>query len=45
MPAYGEDAIRLSEEIEADGDVLLRIAYEHGLEGIIALITPGDHHV
>ncbi|MGR9477033.1 non-homologous end-joining DNA ligase [Rhizobium leguminosarum] len=35
-PAGGEDAIRLSEEIEADGDVLLRIACEHGLEGIIA---------
>lgn len=32
----GEDAIRLSEEIEADGDALLRIACEHGLEGIIA---------
>ncbi|MFB2608426.1 ATP-dependent DNA ligase, partial [Rhizobium phaseoli] len=36
VPAVGEDAIRLSEEIEADGDVLLRIACEHGLEGIIA---------
>jgi len=36
VPAGGEDAIRLSEEIEADGDVLLRIACEHGLEGIIA---------
>jgi bifunctional non-homologous end joining protein LigD len=34
--AGGEDAIRLSEEIEADGDTLLRIACEHGLEGIIA---------
>ncbi len=29
-------AIRLSDEIEADGDVLLRTACEHGLEGIIA---------
>jgi len=36
VPAGGEDAIRLSEDIEADGDVLLRIACEHGLEGIIA---------
>ncbi|MFW8644596.1 non-homologous end-joining DNA ligase [Rhizobium beringeri] len=36
VPAGGEDAIRLSEEIGADGDVLLRIACEHGLEGIIA---------
>nr|WP_155755932.1 ATP-dependent DNA ligase [Rhizobium leguminosarum] len=35
-PAGGEEAIRLSEEIEADGDVLLCIACEHGLEGIIA---------
>jgi bifunctional non-homologous end joining protein LigD len=34
--AGGEEAIRLSEEIEADGDTLLRIACEHGLEGIIA---------
>ncbi|TBY54507.1 ATP-dependent DNA ligase [Rhizobium leguminosarum bv. viciae] len=36
VPAGGEDAIRLSEEIEADGATLLRIACEHGLEGIIA---------
>ncbi|EJC75589.1 DNA polymerase LigD-like ligase domain-containing protein [Rhizobium leguminosarum bv. trifolii WSM2012] len=36
VPAGGEDAIRLSEEIEADGDTLLRIACEHDLEGIIA---------
>lgn len=28
--------IRLSEEVEADGDAFLRIACEHGLEGIIA---------
>ncbi|MGZ2464538.1 ATP-dependent DNA ligase [Sinorhizobium medicae] len=28
---------RLSEEVQADGDVFLRLAYEHGLEeGIIA---------
>ncbi|MGO8269247.1 non-homologous end-joining DNA ligase [Rhizobium ruizarguesonis] len=36
IPAGGEDAIRLSEEIEADGETLLRIACEHDLEGIIA---------
>ncbi|MBY5709691.1 non-homologous end-joining DNA ligase [Rhizobium leguminosarum] len=36
VPAGGEEAIRLSEEIEADGDTLLRIACEHDLEGIIA---------
>ncbi|ARO24720.1 ATP-dependent DNA ligase protein [Rhizobium sp. TAL182] len=36
VPTGGEEAIRLSEEIEADGDTLLRIACEHGLEGIIA---------
>lgn len=36
VPAGGEDAIRLSEEIDADGEKLLRIACEHDLEGIIA---------
>ncbi|NNG72362.1 ATP-dependent DNA ligase [Rhizobium laguerreae] len=36
VPAGGEEAIRLSEEIEADGEVLLRIACEHDLEGIVA---------
>ncbi|MDC9834327.1 non-homologous end-joining DNA ligase [Rhizobium binxianense] len=36
VPAAELGDIRLSEEIEADGDVLLRIACEHGLEGIIA---------
>ncbi|MBY2993798.1 ATP-dependent DNA ligase [Rhizobium leguminosarum] len=36
IPAGGEEAIRLSEEVEADVDVLLRIACDHGLEGIIA---------
>ncbi len=36
VPAGGEEAIRLSEEIEADGEAFLRIASEHGLEGIIA---------
>ncbi|MGO7788375.1 non-homologous end-joining DNA ligase [Rhizobium ruizarguesonis] len=36
VSAGGEEAIRLSEEIEADGETLLRIACEHDLEGIIA---------
>ncbi|TBB46298.1 ATP-dependent DNA ligase [Rhizobium ruizarguesonis] len=36
VPPGGEEAIRLSDEIEADGDVLFRIACDHGLEGIIA---------
>uniref|UniRef100_UPI0039827E37 non-homologous end-joining DNA ligase n=1 Tax=Rhizobium sp. TaxID=391 RepID=UPI0039827E37 len=36
VPAGEQGDIRLSEEIEADGDALLRIACEHGLEGIIA---------
>ncbi|MGV4796103.1 non-homologous end-joining DNA ligase [Rhizobium sp. F40D2] len=36
IPAGSEDAIRLSEEIDADGEQLLRVACEHGLEGIIA---------
>jgi len=31
-----ESAIRLSEDVDADGEQLLRIACEHGLEGIIA---------
>lgn len=31
-----ESAIRLSEEVEADGEQLLQAACEHGLEGIIA---------
>lgn len=31
-----ESAIRLSEEVEADAEQLLRLACEHGLEGIIA---------
>lgn len=31
-----EGAIRLSEEVEADGDELLRAACAHGLEGIVA---------
>jgi len=31
-----QGAIRLSEEVEADGDELLRTACSHGLEGIIA---------
>ncbi|MDR9775022.1 non-homologous end-joining DNA ligase [Rhizobium hidalgonense] len=36
IPQASEDAIRLSEEIEADGERLLRIACEQHLEGIIA---------
>ncbi|MBY5533061.1 ATP-dependent DNA ligase [Rhizobium leguminosarum] len=36
VPAGGEGDIRLSEEIEADGDQLLASACEHRLEGIIA---------
>ncbi|WP_027682675.1 non-homologous end-joining DNA ligase [Rhizobium leguminosarum] len=36
LPAGGQHDIRLSEEVEADGETLLRIACEHGLEGIIA---------
>jgi bifunctional non-homologous end joining protein LigD len=36
VPASGQGDIRLSEEVDADGATLLRIACEHGLEGIIA---------
>ncbi|MFF0919073.1 non-homologous end-joining DNA ligase [Rhizobium leguminosarum] len=36
VPASEQGDIRLSEEIEADGDHLLASACEHGLEGIIA---------
>ncbi|MBY3030248.1 DNA ligase [Rhizobium leguminosarum] len=36
VPAGGQRDIRLSEEIETDGDQLLASACEHGLEGIIA---------
>ncbi|RWY68800.1 non-homologous end-joining DNA ligase [Rhizobium sp. WSM1325] len=36
VPAGEQGDIRLSEEIEADGDRLLENACEHGLEGIIA---------
>ncbi|AHF83711.1 ATP-dependent DNA ligase [Rhizobium leguminosarum bv. trifolii WSM1689] len=36
VPAREQGDIRLSEEIEADGDQLLASACEHGLEGIIA---------
>jgi len=32
----GDGAIRLSEEVDADGDAFFRAACEHGLEGIIA---------
>ncbi|MGO6999032.1 non-homologous end-joining DNA ligase [Rhizobium leguminosarum] len=43
VPAGGEEAIRLSEEIEADGDILLRIACEHELEGIVAKDRNGPY--
>ncbi|QIO64755.1 non-homologous end-joining DNA ligase [Rhizobium leguminosarum] len=36
VPAEEQGVIRLSEEVEADGDALLRVACEHDLEGIIA---------
>ncbi|MGZ2504531.1 bifunctional non-homologous end joining protein LigD [Rhizobium beringeri] len=36
VPAGEQGDIRLSEEIEADGDQLLASACEHGLEGIVA---------
>ncbi|MGO7015649.1 non-homologous end-joining DNA ligase [Rhizobium leguminosarum] len=36
VPAGEQGDIRLSEEIEADGDQMLASACEHGLEGIIA---------
>lgn len=36
IPGGTEAAIRLSEEVEADGAALLAAACEHGLEGIIA---------
>ncbi|TCN19829.1 non-homologous end-joining DNA ligase [Sinorhizobium americanum] len=31
-----DDAIRLSEEVDADGDEFLRVACAHGIEGVIA---------
>nr|WP_312879277.1 non-homologous end-joining DNA ligase [Rhizobium leguminosarum] len=36
IPSGSEGAIRLSEEVDADGAALLAAACEHGLEGIIA---------
>lgn len=36
LVAGREGAIRLSEEVEADGDEFLRAACQHGLEGIVA---------
>ncbi|TAT77135.1 ATP-dependent DNA ligase [Rhizobium ruizarguesonis] len=36
VPAASQGAIRLSEEVEANGAALLAAACEHGLEGIIA---------
>lgn len=37
-------AIRLSEEIDGDGDVLLAAACEHGLEGIIGKKLDAPYH-
>ncbi|MGO7922027.1 non-homologous end-joining DNA ligase [Rhizobium ruizarguesonis] len=42
VPADGD--IRLSEEVEADGEALLRVACEHGLEGIIAKDRESPYH-
>lgn len=39
-----EGVIRLSEEVEADGDEFYRIACEHGLEGIIAKHRDKTYH-
>ncbi len=39
-----EGVIRLSEEVEADGDEFYRIACEHGLEGIIAKHREKTYH-
>ncbi|MDI5927802.1 non-homologous end-joining DNA ligase [Rhizobium leguminosarum] len=36
VPPEEQGDIRLSEEIEADGEALLRVACAHGLEGLIA---------
>ncbi|MCZ4092388.1 hypothetical protein O3W52_20650 [Ensifer psoraleae] len=36
LVAGREGAVRLSEEVQADGDEFFRVACEHGLEGIIA---------
>jgi len=36
LVAGREGAVRLSEEVQADGDAFFRVACEHGLEGIIA---------
>ncbi|WP_042776643.1 non-homologous end-joining DNA ligase [Sinorhizobium fredii] len=36
LVAGREGAIRLSEEVDADGEEFLRVACEHGLEGIVA---------
>ncbi|TBZ07831.1 non-homologous end-joining DNA ligase [Rhizobium leguminosarum] len=44
VPAEGQGDIRLSEEVEADGETLLRIACSHGLEGIIAKDRNSVYH-
>ncbi|MGO7985150.1 non-homologous end-joining DNA ligase [Rhizobium leguminosarum] len=44
VPAEGQGDIRLSEEVEADGETLLRIACSHGLEGIIAKDRNSAYH-
>jgi bifunctional non-homologous end joining protein LigD len=36
IPPGGDGAIRLSEEVEADGQIFFDLACEHGLEGIVA---------
>ncbi|MEY9163279.1 bifunctional non-homologous end joining protein LigD [Sinorhizobium fredii] len=39
-----DGVIRLSEEVEADGDEFFRIACEHGLEGIVAKRRDRPYH-
>ncbi|WP_041409528.1 non-homologous end-joining DNA ligase [Sinorhizobium fredii] len=39
-----DGVIRLSEEVEADGDEFFRIACEHGLEGIVAKRRDKPYH-
>ncbi|MEY9629445.1 bifunctional non-homologous end joining protein LigD [Sinorhizobium fredii] len=42
--AGGDGVIRLSEEVEADGEEFFRIACEHGLEGIVAKHRGKPYH-
>ncbi|WFU07138.1 non-homologous end-joining DNA ligase (plasmid) [Rhizobium sp. CB3171] len=44
IPVKAFGAIRLSEEIEGDGDVLFAAACEHGLEGIVAKRLDAPYH-